>query len=77
MPHRRHHRPFAIPPAMLATLVVAAMIAAIAPFVIVLSGLEWGETRRLHWALAAIALFFLVVPLAFRTLGRRSRKELL
>jgi hypothetical protein len=77
MPYRRHHRPGSIPPAMIATLVVAAMVAAVAPFVIVMSGLEWGEQRDLRWALAAIALFFLVLPLALRVLGGRSRKEVL
>jgi hypothetical protein len=77
MPYRRHHRPFAVPPAMLATLVVAAMLAAVVPFVIVLSGLDWGESRRLQWALGAIALFFLVLPLVFRTVSRRRPKELL
>jgi hypothetical protein len=66
---QRHAR---MPVPLLVGLLVAAIAAVIAPFLIVLSGLEWGAQRDLQWLLGAIVVFFLVFPMLARVFGRRD-----
>ena len=67
--HHHHHHPANMHPLLLGLVLIAATIAAITPFAIVIAGMQYGiDDDNWDWILAAIAAFIVLFPIAIRVL---------
>ena len=72
-PDHRVNRDDVISPLALAVVLTGAIIAALIPFAIVLTELQFGSEKFIPIMLVAVTVFFLLFPLAVRFLTPRPR----